>query len=116
MGGCLCFGLIPGCCYSDFVELPFLTLRDLLKTRLKAIEHEINLLRIAIDVLADKNISYSEFDMLKLQVASLSEATHELEARINNLEQHNSAVRWVVRQFGTAVVVAIIAWLAGWLA
>jgi len=101
--------------YIPHVEPPFLTLRELIKTRLLAVEYELNLLRLAVDVMADKAISYSEFDMLKLQVASLSEATHELEGRVNALEQHNGMVRWIVRQFGTAVVVAAAAWLIGWL-
>lgn len=92
-----------------------LRLRDLINQRLDALEAELKAIRLSLEKMAHRTISASEFDNLKFQVASLAEGLNELEARIGQLEQHNSIVRWIVRQVVTIVIILFIVSLIGWL-
>lgn len=89
-------------------------LRDLLIAELRAVAKQLAELRIAIEQMAKSTVvSYHELDMIKLQIASLSEATQELESRVNALEAHNGMVRWIGRQVVTGLIVFGVAWLIG---
>lgn len=92
---------------------PDLTLRQLLVARLTGIKQQLTLLRKAIDRMSDKPISSYEFDQLKVQVAGLAEATHELETRVKLLEQHASTANWAVRQVGVVTFIVFLVWLMG---
>lgn len=79
-----------------------LTLRQLVNARLDELEQEIEAARVL-----------QEFSQLKLQVGQLSEATQELEGRVNQLERHKSMASWIARQAVTVAVIVVIVWLLG---
>lgn len=90
-----------------------LLLRELLNTRMDALERQLKAIHTLLDSMSEKVVKHYEFENLKFQVASLAEGIHELEQRVNELEQHNSIIRWVVRQVVTVVIIVIIVWLIG---
>lgn len=65
--------------------------------------------------MANKAVSPQEFDGLKLQVAGLAEATHELELRVAGLEKHTSTLNWIARQAITIAFIIAIVWAIGFL-
>lgn len=88
-------------------------LRDLVTLRLKAVEQELQSLREAIERMMNKPANVQELDLIKFQLASLSEAIHDLELRVESLERHSSIATWFFRQAVTALVVVAIIYLLG---
>lgn len=83
-----------------------ISLKEYLQLQISGLEREINRLNAT-------HVDKSRYDQLRLQVASLSEATHELEQRLEVLEKHDSIGRWafgIVTSIGTAI---LIGWLSG---
>jgi len=79
-----------------------LKLRDLITTRLDALEQQLEGQRFL-----------QEFNQIKMQVGQLSEATQEIERRVIQLEQHKSMASWAIRQVVTIAIIMIIIWAIG---
>ena len=79
-----------------------LKLRDLITTRLDALEQQLEGQRFL-----------QEFNQIKMQVGQLSEATQEIERRVIQLEQHKSMASWAIRQVVTIAIIVIIIWAIG---
>lgn len=75
---------------------------------------EFDFLRDRLEILygilemADRVPLAGEWEAIKYQVASISEGLQEVERRLDVLENHNSVVRWLVRQIGTVVFLAVL--------
>jgi len=81
--------------------------------RLDHIELVLTDLRRGIELMAQQTVvRQSELEQIKYQVASIAEGQTELENRLTALEKHNSIERWVWRQIGTILLVALAAFLA----
>jgi len=89
-----------------------LLLRDFLFKYFQILRNELSLIRAGIQRM-DKRPNSQEFELLKLQVASLAEASQELERRVDLLEKHASAANWIVRQAAVIIFIVVIVWLMG---
>lgn len=90
-----------------------LTLRQLITIGLRQIAREVKSLKLEIQKMSNLPvISPQEIDMLKLQVASLSESLHDLEIRVEGLEKHSNVATEITRQAFTVflLVLVLIAW------
>lgn len=78
---------------------------------------EFDFLRDRLEILygilemADRVPLAGEWEAIKYQVAAISEGLQEVERRLEVLEQHNSMVRWLSRQVGTVVFLAVALYL-----
>jgi hypothetical protein len=80
--------------------------------RLDNIERLLADLRKGIELMAQQTVvRQSEFEQLKYQVASFSEAMNELEQRVISLEKHNSVVRLWTRIIAQVLLATLAAFL-----
>jgi hypothetical protein len=87
--------------------------------RLESIEQTILDLKRGLELMAMETVERStDKALLEYQVAGLSEALHDLRSevdrqsdRVEALEKHNSLVRWVARQAGTILLVALASYV-----
>jgi hypothetical protein len=93
----------------------FMNLKEYISLTLRPIEQQLNQVNQTIDRITGASISTSQFDQLKLQVASLSELLQELEKRVGNLEKHDSVGVWFFRLTVTVGTALLIAWLGGFI-
>lgn len=54
----------------------------------------------------DKDGQLGQLEVMKYQMAALSEGLQECERRLLIIERHNSTVNWLARQIGTILVIA----------
>lgn len=93
---------------TEFEQKP----KRFIHQRLDAIESTLLDLKRGLENMAKSTIvNTNEFEQIKYQVGSLSEALTEVEVRVSVLEKHNSMVYWIARQFGTIVLAVIIGYI-----
>lgn len=75
---------------------------------------EIDKLRSAIEKMTINDTAItSQSDQLKYQIAALSEASIELDRRLNNLESHNSWAVPLALHLAAVIVILAVLWFAG---
>lgn len=75
---------------------------------------EIDKLRSAIEKMTINDTAItSQSDQLKYQIAALSEATMELDRRLNNLESHNSWAVPLALHLAAVFVILAVLWFFG---